>query len=382
MNSRSGGAPRSSACADGDLAGHRRLQRQRVDALADRRHDEDREEEREPEQDLVRRHFLRAERLPQEMEDDDDSCERRHRHQHRGDERQQRQQEDDLQRRRDVADALDVDSPHCERRRLGLAAPRRSTAVSSSAENRERREAFHGVVCAPVSSAPWPSTSAASNDSPRSSSVTSEIWTGVSPSSSRRPSTATTISDRRSPSGTVASMRTRLRAALAQQRRMRRAAAAHARHRQQRQHDADRGDAARQLAVADERRRLHRQQADRFTRAPRPRPSAMWVTRTAMVSSMITTSPVRHAHALHRDLQVAAGRRLQADDAAGRQRRAGCAAPSSRCPSITSTGSGTSRKCPNGPSRSRSELDDELGEEDIGHLGAEGLRRLARRCPS
>jgi hypothetical protein len=73
MNVRSGGAPRPSL-RDGHLAGHRRLERRLVNLRADRRHDEHGQEEREADQDLVRRHLLRAERLPQEMEDDGDSA--------------------------------------------------------------------------------------------------------------------------------------------------------------------------------------------------------------------------------------------------------------------------------------------------------------------
>ena len=51
--------------------------------VADRRHDEHGQEQRQADQDLVRRHLLRAERLPQEMEDDGDSRERGHRHEDR-----------------------------------------------------------------------------------------------------------------------------------------------------------------------------------------------------------------------------------------------------------------------------------------------------------
>jgi hypothetical protein len=66
-----------------------------------RRHHEDRQEQREPDDHLVRRELLDADRLPQQREDDHDPGERRHHEQDRGRHAQDRERDEDLHRGRD-----------------------------------------------------------------------------------------------------------------------------------------------------------------------------------------------------------------------------------------------------------------------------------------
>ena len=218
MNSRSGGAPRSSAVVTSiwpAIAGWiaSSLMRRRR-----RRHDERRQKQRQADDHLVRRHFLRADRLPQEVEDDRDARERRHHHQRRRHERQQRQQDDDLERRGDRADAVDL---HVEirRRRGGCAAPQRlrgrrhargaAHRIDGDAPDDERARTGRATSRASWLHLrrPWRSL----GDGRRMaragvcSSVTSDTWSGARPTSSRRPSTVTITSDRRSPSGSAVS---------------------------------------------------------------------------------------------------------------------------------------------------------------------------------
>src|SRR5690606_10547543 len=130
-------------------------------------------------------------------------------------EREQREEEDDLQRRRDAADALDLQGQLLRGLRLG----RRGAYEQEDhreADGRETPEAepvrgdHAGPPPATASRQPasawsnWRADSVATAGT-GSSSATSETCVGVRPRSRRRLSTVTTTSERRSPSGTAVS---------------------------------------------------------------------------------------------------------------------------------------------------------------------------------
>ena len=73
-----------------------------INLVEKRRHDKKRQEQRDSNKQLVRRHLLRAERLTDEREHDDDSRERRHHDQNRRRQRQNRQEYNDLNRTDDL----------------------------------------------------------------------------------------------------------------------------------------------------------------------------------------------------------------------------------------------------------------------------------------
>lgn len=84
------------------------LKRPIVDLTEGRTHDDVGKEERQSDEQLVRRHVRRAQRLAQERQDHDDPRERSHHDQDRGREREDREQEEHLQHADDFRRTLRV----------------------------------------------------------------------------------------------------------------------------------------------------------------------------------------------------------------------------------------------------------------------------------
>src|SRR5207245_10742940 len=120
-----------------DRVGHERLEGVRVDPAPDGGHDEQSQEERQPQEHLIRRKLGDPDRTPQKRQDDDDPSEARRHEQDRGYDREDGQRDKELERKGELT-AAGADLPVADLNRHAWDTLRAATG------DREEREAEEG----------------------------------------------------------------------------------------------------------------------------------------------------------------------------------------------------------------------------------------------